>query len=140
MTIEEQLERDEGVILSAYVDSEDYLTIGIGRLIDRRKGGGISKAEALILLRNDIFKVKEDLYRVLPWAADSLDSIRYAVLINMCFNLGITGLCGFKKALAAIQAGQWQLAAKEMLDSKWAVQVGDRAKRLAQQMETGIWQ
>ncbi len=139
MTIEEQLERDEGVILSAYMDSENYLTIGIGRLIDKRKGGGISKAEALILLRNDIFKVKENLYRVLPWTS-TLDHIRYAALVNMCFNLGINGLLQFKNALAAMESEQWETAATEMLDSRWAAQVGARAIRLSQQMRTGEWQ
>ena len=66
-----------------------------------------------------------------------LDDNRQRVLANMCFNLGYPRLRNFKKFLAALQTGNWEEAAEEMLDSKWAVQVGDRAKRLSKRMEKG---
>jgi len=92
-----------------------------------------------MLLDNDILQKSAQLTQALPWI-EHLDYVRRGALINMCFNLGIYGLLGFKKALAAIQAGEWELAAEEMLDSKWHTQVGSRAERLAKQMKTGLWQ
>ena len=49
----------------------------------------------------------------------------------MCFNLGLGKLKGFKKFLRAMSTQVWNVAAEEMLDSKWANQVGERASRLA---------
>ena len=53
----EELSRDEGTVLQAYQDSLGYWTIGTGRLIDKRRGGGITKAEADYLLANDVQKI-----------------------------------------------------------------------------------
>lgn len=134
-----QLIRDEGMILHAYQDSLGYWTIGIGRLIDPRKGGGISEQEALLLLHNDIVKAKTALLAALPWAA-SLDEARLGALLAMTFNMGIGGLLQFKNTLSFIQKGQYAEASREMLNSKWARQVGARANRLARQISTGEWQ
>ena len=68
-----------------------------------------------------------------------MDDARLGVLIEMCYNLGLSGLAGFKKMLAAVEAGDYKKAAKEMLDSKWAFQVKGRAVELAKIMETGEW-
>ena len=138
-TIESQLVRDEGFRRSAYLDSEGYWTIGIGRLVDVRKGGGISEAEARILLENDINECERQLFQLLPWAHE-MDYRRYAVLINMCFNLGINGLLTFKRMLGALQNENWEQAAHELLDSKYHDQVGKRAERLATQLLTAEWQ
>jgi lysozyme len=131
-----QLRRDEGVKLYPYRDSVGKLTIGVGRNLDDT---GISGEEADVLLQNDIARATELLEKDLPWTA-AIDPIRKAALVNMCFNMGIGGLLGFRQALGAMQVGDWPGAAKHMLDSVWAVQVGDRAKRLAAQIETGEWQ
>lgn len=139
MTLAEQLVRDEGEILHAYQDSEGWWTIGVGRLIDKRKGGGITHQESLYLLSNDIAKVELNLPQALPWTA-LLDDARRGVLLNMAFNLGIGGLLGFHHTLASIQAGDYVLARDHMLVSKWASQVGVRAQRLAKQIVTGEWQ
>jgi len=138
-TIEAQLYRDEGFRQSAYLDSEGYWTIGIGRMIDTRKGGGITEAEARILLENDIAECERLLQSLLPWA-EKMDYRRYAVLINMCFNLGINGLLTFSKMLTALENEDWQQAAHELLDSKYHSQVGKRAERLATQLMTAEWQ
>jgi len=136
MTIEEQLTRDEGLRLRPYIDTVGKWTIGVGRNLSDR---GITAQEARILLEHDIEICEQELEFRLPWAP-AMDPERWFVLVNMCFNLGITRLLGFKKALAAMQLEAWELAAKEMLDSKWASQVGDRAKRLAKQIVTAEWQ
>lgn len=136
--LEQQLRRDEGVVRHAYTDSEGYLTIGVGRLIDERRGGGLSDDEITYLLRDDISRTVRQLLDALPWAAN-LDEVRFCALVNMAFNLGVGGLLGFRHTLAAIKANNYTLAAREMLDSKWATQVGARATRLADQMRSGEW-
>jgi lysozyme len=131
-----QLEEHEGFRSSAYTDSEGWLTIGIGRLIDSRKGGGISKAEARVLLLNDVERATAQVRDALPWWAD-LDDVRQNVLVEMAFQLGIAGLLGFKNTLARVKAGRWEDAAFGMLHSKWARQTPKRAVKLARQMREG---
>jgi lysozyme len=128
--------KHEGMILHAYQDSLGYWTIGIGRLIDKRKGGKISEPEARYLLNNDIANVIADLNRALPWWDDLSDN-RQVVLIDMCFNLGITNLLGFKNYLSALKDGRWYDAKTEMLNSTWAKQVGQRARDLADMVVNG---
>jgi lysozyme len=135
-TLLAELRRDEGVVRHAYQDSRGLWTIGVGRLIDERKGGGLSDEEIDHLLANDVSRVKSELDKFLPWWRD-LDAVRQRALINMCFNLGIHGLLGFRNTLAAIQAHDWPKVAAGMLDSRWARQTGARAHRLAHMMETG---
>jgi len=134
-----QLRRDEGTRATAYKDSMDFLTIGVGRLIDSRKpGAGLRPDEIDYLLRNDIADRVQALKKALPWF-DRLDEARRGVLINMAFQLGTAGLLGFKSTLALIVAGKYAEAAEQMLNSKWATQTPARAKRLAEQMKTGEW-
>lgn len=135
-----QLRRDEGEVLHAYQDHLGYWTIGIGRLIDRRKGGGISPAESAMLLANDIARVMADVRRRLPWF-DRLDPARQGVLLNMAFQMGVDGLLGFRNTLAMIERGDYDGAATGMLNSLWGrEQTPARATRLAVQMRTGVWQ
>jgi len=136
MNLIEQLVRDEGLQLKTYKDSVGKLTIGVGRNLD---DVGISRAEAMALLANDVQNAVTQIEQHLPWAA-GLDEVRLGALINMCFNLGIGRLLNFKNFLAALQAGDYQTASAEMLSSLWARQVGSRAQRLAMQIQTGIWQ
>lgn len=135
MDIIEQLQRDEGLRLHPYTDTVGKTTIGYGRNLDDK---GISATEAQTLLTNDVADVEAILTNRLPWFSN-LDPIRQAVLVNMTFNMGFNGLEQFTKMLEAAAQGNWDEAATEMLDSKWATQVGDRASRLAQQMKTGEW-
>ena len=71
----------------------------------------------------------QELERTFDWFEDLSDA-RQRVCVNMCFNLGLTRLLGFKKFIAAMETGQWETAGVEMLDSKWSRQVGDRSIRL----------
>lgn len=130
------LKRHEGEVLHAYQDSEGYWTIGVGRLIDKRLGGGLTKQESDYLLDNDIHRKMEELLKSYPTVA-SLDGVRQEVLINMAFNMGIPRLSGFKKMWEAINKNDFPTAANEMLDSKWAQQVGLRSAELSQAMRTG---
>lgn len=131
-----QLRADEGCVLHAYTDSLGYLTIGIGRLIDKRKGGGITEDEAEMLLDHDLAKVEGELLGELPWVA-GLDSVRKQVLVNMAFNLGMPTLLTFRATLAAVRRGDYATAADQMAASKWHMQVGARAVRLEAMMRTG---
>lgn len=128
-----ELERDEGLRLKPYKDSVGKLTIGAGRNLD---DVGISEEEARHLLENDVARTVADLDRHLPWWS-GLDPVRQRVVINMAFNMGVAGLLGFSKTLAAMKSGDYVGAAYGMLASKWAGQVGERATRLAHMMSTG---
>lgn len=136
MDIVAQLIRDEGLRLKPYRDSVGKLTIGIGRNLD---DVGITQDEAGYLLHSDLERVGKQIHENLPWASQ-LSPERASVLGNMCFNMGIAGLLQFKKFLTALRLGDYDQAATEMLDSKWAKQVGTRATRLAEQIRTGVWQ
>jgi len=134
-----QLRRDEGEVLYAYQDSLSYLTIGVGRLIDKRKGGGITHEESDYLLSNDIDKREAELLRRAPWMAN-LDAARFGALVNIAFQMGVDGLLGFTNTLALLRAGDYPGAAAGMLKSKWAGQTPERAQRIAQQIIKGEWQ
>ena len=139
MDLRQQLIRDEGSVSHAYEDSLGFTTIGVGRLIDSRRGGGLRDSEIDFLLSNDIAEKTAQVLAALPWAS-KLSEPRLGVLLNMAFQLGIGGLLQFKRALGSIEDGQYGEAAKEMLDSTWAKQTPARAARLAKQMETDEWQ
>lgn len=137
MTIEDLLIREEGFVPHAYKDTEGYWTIGYGKLIDERKGGGISQDEALYLLRNEIKEKENGLRTALPWMV-TLDYARYNVLIAMAFQLGVNGVLGFKNTLAALKGGDYQKAAAGIRGSQWAQQTPGRAERMAKVIETGV--
>lgn len=135
MNIIDQLKRDEGVKPFVYNDPAGIPTIGVGRNL---RDVGLSNDEIGYLLANDVKRVTAQLSGF-AWFA-GLDPVRQGVLINMCFNLGISGLLHFPHMLSCLAVGDWSGAAAEMHASRWAVQVGDRATRLMKQMETGEWQ
>jgi len=135
----EQIKQDEGLVLHVYDDSLGYSTIGYGRLVDRRKGGGISENEALYLLKNDVDARLNVLENAIDFF-DRLDDARKGVLLNMTFQMGISGLLKFKNTLAKIEMGDYEGAADNMMKSLWAKQTPSRAQRLAEQMRTGQWQ
>jgi lysozyme len=137
-SLEDQLRRDEGEVLHAYQDSLGFWTIGVGRLIDQRNGGGITQAESAILLRNDIAKVEASVSKFLPWST-ALDPVRRSVLLNMWFQLG-PGLVNWHNTLDLIRKGDWNGASAAMWASKWATQTPERVMRLQKQLQTGTWQ
>ena len=138
MTIEDlmdQLVLHEGLKLTPYRCTAGKLTIGVGRNLEDR---GITHDEAMYLLRNDVVLYGQELIKQFP-IVSGLDVVRMMTLVNMAFNLGITRLKGFKNMWSAIGDGDYEKAALEMLDSKWANDVGKRAIVLSEQMRTGVF-
>jgi lysozyme len=126
-----QIKVDEGVRFKVYRDSLGIETVGVGRNI---RDKGLSMQEVDLLLDNDLTDAERDARAIFP-TFDKLSDIRKAVLLNMSFNMGRERLSKFKKLRAAVQDEDWAEAARQMLLSTWASQVGARATRLAQQME-----
>src|ERR1044072_1872150 len=139
MNVEQQLRREEGEKLYAYQDHLGYWTIGVGILIDKRKGGGLRPEESDFILKNRIRLMRDEVLKHLPWAS-KLNEARQAVLIGMAFQMGVDGLLNFKNTLRMIETGQYSKAASNMLLSKWAEQTPARAHRMAAQIESGEWQ
>jgi lysozyme len=129
----DQLVLHEGLRLKPYLCTAGFQTVGVGRNLDAL---GISEEEAFILLGNDIDRCCHALDQLAEWWRD-LDDVRQRVLVDMCFNLGPSRLMRFKKMWAALTEQAWDRAADEMLDSRWADQVGGRARTLADMMRTG---
>ena len=131
--LHEMLIRHEGLRLKPYRDTVGKLTIGVGRNLD---DVGITREEALMLLNDDIAKVRREVNRTFAWFAD-LNPVRKYVVLNMVFNIGLPRFRQFKKTIAAIRTKDWEGAAREMLDSRWTRQVGRRARELATMMKSG---
>jgi len=130
-----QIKRHEGFRRHPYRCTAGKLTIGFGRNLEDK---GISEGEAETLLASDIADVHSDLAHR-GWFIGH-DAARQSVIINMGFNLGVQGLLNFRRMISAFAKGDYATAADEMLDSRWAGQVGNRATELAEQMRTGEWQ
>jgi lysozyme len=131
-SLSEVLIRHEGLRLKPYKCSARKLTIGVGRNIEDR---GISEDEAMLMLRNDI-AVSHTEAKSFAWYGGLCD-VRKNVVISMIFNLGLPRFKLFKLMIAALECGDYEVAACEMLDSKWARQVGNRAVELSGMMRAG---
>lgn len=137
------LQRHEGLRLKAYQDTVGVWTIGFGatRGLDGgpvQQGDTITREQADELLRRDMEAAIDDARRVVPGFSD-LNGPRKTVVANMAYNLGATRLAGFKNTIKSITAGDYKDAALRMLQSKWAVQVGQRAQFLSKRMSSGKW-
>ena len=142
--IRDDLRRDERLRLLPYDDAtgldirpgnvlSGQLTIGYGHNLSER---GITTQQAEDWLDQDIRFAIMDLFRTWPWI-QQLDGPRQVALTEMCFNLGVSRLKGFKKFLALMYARNYEQAAVEALDSHWADQVGARATRIASIIHSG---
>lgn len=139
----DDIKRDEGCELEAYPDPLTHdapWTVGYGCT-----GPGIEKGtvwtqeKAESELRSRVKVLQCALLDALPWF-QRLDDFRQDVLMNMAYQMGVKGLLKFKATLSAVQAGEWDHAAAQMLSSAWASQTPKRAQRLAAQMRTGTHQ
>jgi lysozyme len=144
----------EGLRLQVYQDTLGIDTIGIGRNLEDRGitqeeldwmdipnmdavyEYGISEADAMYLAQNDVQIVEEELVRAHP-CVEELDAVRQLVLMDMAFNMGVPRLRKFKKMWNAVHENKFDIAAKEMLDSRWAIQVKSRSTKLAHAMHHG---
>ncbi len=144
----------EGLRLQVYQDTLGIDTIGIGRNLEDRGitkeeldwmdipnmdavyEYGITEADAMYLAKNDVQIVEEELVRAHP-CVDKLDAVRQLVLVDMAFNMGVPRLGKFKKMWNAVHENKFDIAAKEMLDSRWAIQVKSRSTKLAHAMHHG---
>ena len=152
----QELVKHEGLRLQVYQDTLGIDTIGIGRnlkdrgiskeeldeldipTIDHVYEYGITEADAMLLAENDVQIVEEELLRAHP-CVEELDAVRQLVLVDMAFNMGVPRLCKFKKMWNAIHEKKFDIAAKEMLDSRWATQVKSRSTKLANAMHNGAF-
>lgn len=132
--LSDQLRIHEGVRSHVYLCTAGYETIGVGRNI-AESGIGLSDDEIDYLLENDIKRCKQELIS-LSWFSD-LDPVRQDAIVNLCFNLGLTRLMGFQNAIGAMAVGDYEKAADEFLDSRWAKQVGQRSLDVAHMIRTG---
>ena len=151
----DQLVLHEGLELLPYEDSLGIDTIGIGRNLKHRGLSeadlghigkdlsdifewGITKEQAYYLAKNDIEIVEKEVCESHPCVVE-LDEIRQRIIIDMAFNMGVPRLNKFKKMWKAIHEENFEEAKIQMLDSRWANQVGNRAVRLSNAMESGEW-
>ncbi|MFI2992772.1 sulfurtransferase [Klebsiella aerogenes] len=155
MTLEEIIRFDEGSKNVVYKDSEGYWTVGVGHLLTKNQSkdvaiaeldelvghktyGYINDQEIQKILTKDINRTVRDISRTnLALTYTVIDEVRRAALVNMVFQLGATGVLGFKKMLEHLNNREYELAADEALDSKWAVQTPARAKRVTEVIRNG---
>lgn len=128
-TLIEMIKRHEGLRLKPYRCSERVLTVGFGHNLKN----GITKNMATYILWEDLRQALKDTENLMPYLEK--DTPRHHAFVNMMFNLGYGRMKGFRNMLAAAEMGDWKRAAKEILDSKWHKQVGDRAVELAWMVE-----
>ena len=133
MSLEDRIKRHEGCRSTPYKDSEGFLTVGIGRCIDKVP---FSQDEIDLMFKNDFARAMAGAEAFSAYR--DMDEIRQGVLIEMVFQMGVNGVGKFKKFLLAAQDHDWATAAEEMLDSKWAKQTPGRAKELARIFLRGV--
>lgn len=139
---ENMIIQDEGFRSFPYKDTEGEWTIGFGsnmsnimHMLPYFARRGITKIQALEWLHRDINNALTDIGRTLPWVND-LEPAQKIALINMCYNLGLEKLLGFKNFLHSLENLDIDLAIKELYNSKWATQVKTRADRISVLLKT----
>ena len=140
--LREQLKVDEGVKYEIYKDHLGYPTFGIGHLItendpehNKTVGTEISEDRVNEVFESDVAKFASEAKILFP-DLDELPDVAQQVIVNMAFNMGRPRLSKFKNFIAGVNDRDWVRAAEEMMDSRWATQVGDRAIRLRNQILT----
>ena len=130
----EKIKHHEGFVEHVYDDSLGIPTIGYGFAI---KDLVLDEDIAEEILIRKLEKLKRNATSRFKWLEDMPIEVQEVVL-NMCYQLGITGVSKFRKAISAMQEGEWSEAADEMLDSLWAKQTPNRAKELAEAIRTQV--
>lgn len=132
----DRVKKEEAFRSHPYKDSKGLESIGYGFNISPT-GPGLSEEESTIILSMRLTKLNGTLTDALPWA-NSLDPVRFDVLLDMAYNMGIKKLLQFKNTLEMVKVGNYKEAAAAMLQSEWDQEVGQRALNLAKVMESGI--
>lgn len=133
-SVEELIKLHEGRRLMPYVDSVGKITVGYGRNLTDR---GISDSEAEILFQHDLDMTK--LYcQSYPWFG-SLNDVRQGVILDMVFNMGPNRFREFVQMIAALERSDYEDAARQMGNSLWAREVGNRSIIDAGLLKSGIW-
>ena len=134
--LRDTLKIDEGVKYEIYNDHLGYPTFGIGHLVvesdqehGQPVGTPVDEARVNAVFEKDVAIMIDEAKKIFP-NLDSLPEEAQQVIVNMTFNMGRPRLSQFKKFIAGVNAGDWNKAAVEMMDSRWAKQVGARAERL----------
>ena len=134
--LREQLKIDEDVKYEIYKDHLGYPTFGIGHLITEDDpehgepdGTEISEDRVNEIFESDVAKFVSEAKILFP-DLDELPDVAQQVIVNMAFNMGRPRLSKFKNFIAGVNDRDWTRAAEEMMDSRWADQVGARATRL----------
>ena len=135
--LKEEIISDEGCVLKVYRDHLGYFTVGVGHLITPKdeewgtdEGTPITQTRSDELLFHDLNIVLTECEEHFHQNWTHWPEEVKLIIANMAFNLGMTRLKKFQKMLNAINAEDYKTAAKEGLDSRWAKQVYNRAKRL----------
>ena len=134
-TVTARIKKHEGCVLHCYEDHLGYMTIGVGRLIDKKKGGGITEDEAEYLLKNDIKRVMKYLDTHLLWWREQPKTVQH-FLIEFVFQLGIGNALKFQNALGALQNNDMETACNEFRDSLWHRQTTARAEEMISTLES----
>jgi len=134
--LRDTLKVDEGVKYEIYNDHLGYPTFGIGHLVvesdeehGKPVGTPVTEDRVNSVFEKDVAIMIDEARKIFP-NLDELPEEAQQVIVNMTFNMGRPRLSQFKKFIAGVNAGDWNKAAVEMMDSRWAKQVGARAERL----------
>ena len=145
MSVIDSIVGHEGFRSHVYLDAQGFLSLGHGTTVGRISGDsiyslafhsdgvGITKAQARGLVKDRVSQIRERLARLVDewWG---LSKERRDVLVEMAYQLGVNGLMNFKRMFLALAERDYERAAAEMLDSRWARQTPERARRLTEIM------
>jgi|TARA_R100001086_G_scaffold145322_3_gene76726 lysozyme len=142
-TLEDLLTLHEGLRLKPYDDATSLaltkgdtvrgnISIGIGRNLS---GVGLTRREVKMLLKNDIARARKKAGRY-KWY-EAMTTVRQSVIVSLIFNMG--SIDSFVKMRAALAVKDYETSALELLDSRYAEQVGDRCLVLAEMLRRGKW-
>ncbi len=140
--LQSMLCRHEGLCLTAYKDTRGFMTIGYGHCLSAHNEDIpeiITTDQARWYFEIDFAEACGDTELYLHSQKITLDDVRFAALVDLCFNIGIGGIIKFKKMLAALKANDYTTASSELLNSIYAEQVPGRASELAFMLRTGTW-
>lgn len=147
MLVANILEYEEGFRRRPYICSEGYVTIGFGTKVHKSKGLdpedfliSVNRSTAMGWLEAQLSLIEVRMARSQIYGIyEILDSYpnRRAIVLSMAYQIGVSGLRGFHRFWAAVAMENWEDAAKEMLDSRWAKQTPERARRHAEVMRSG---